>query len=479
MYIAAAVVAAAYLALLLLSVRKPVPQRITGIQTPFYRMGGFLYDYAKVKKIPFFHNRQVEKDLEKLHPGEDKEDLYRTYYVDKTAKCLLLCLAATFLGTVLCFQAGQREVLDENGGILRGNYQEEEKEIILEEMSEEEIFRIKVSEQKLNRAEAEVVYEEFLEKLAALLPGENPSLSEISEDLFLPDALEGYPFEIRWKSERTEFLSNSGEVRNASGGEDFLLTAVVTYEDMEWQQDFSVRVVPPVLSEEQERYREIEILLQQSEAAAREEAVWVLPKEIDGKDLAWKQVVADNSLLLWAAGLALAAAVFFLRDKDLHSDLEKRKEWMKREYPGIVQKIVLYLGAGMTIRGVFWKIAGEYQQAREAGVKENPVLEEILYTCRELQAGITEGTAYEHFGKRTGTQEYVRLCTLLQQNLKKGSSTLLCRLREEADKAALEKLQSSRRRGEEAATKLLVPMVMMLLVVMIMIMIPAFSSTAL
>ena len=84
--------------------------------------------------------------------------------------------------------------------------------------------------------------------------------------------------------------------------------------------------------------------------------------------------------------------------------------------------------------------------------------------------------AYEHFGRRTGLQEYIRLSMLLNQNLKKGNSTLLSRLREEADKVLGERLRNSKRLGEEAGTKLLFPMVAMLAVVMIIIMVPAFGS---
>ncbi len=53
---------------------------------------------------------------------------------------------------------------------------------------------------------------------------------------------------------------------------------------------------------------------------------------------------------------------------------------------------------------------------------------------------------------------------------------LLERLREEADRAAEQRLQKSRKLGEEAGTKMLIPMVMMLGVIMVMIMIPAFSG---
>ena len=110
------------------------------------------------------------------------------------------------------------------------------------------------------------------------------------------------------------------------------------------------------------------------------------------------------------------------------------------------------------------------------GKELRPAYEEMLYACRELHSGVSEASAYEHFGKRTGLQEYTRLSTLLAQNLKKGNSDLLERLREEAVRAGEEKLQGCKRMGEEAGTKLLVPMVLMLLVVMVMIMIPAFST---
>ena len=148
---------------------------------------------------------------------------------------------------------------------------------------------------------------------------------------------------------------------------------------------------------------------------------------------------------------------------------------MKHEYSEIVRKIALYVGAGMTVRASFQKIAGDAMGKEDA----NPVYMEMLFTCRELKSGISEEEAYERFGRRTGVQKYIQMSTLLQQNIKRGSANLLGRLREEADNAAVERLQACRKRGEEATTKLLVPMVLMLLVVMVVIMLPAFSSTKL
>lgn len=217
-------------------------------------------------------------------------------------------------------------------------------------------------------------------------------------------------------------------------------------------------------------------MLRKSQEGSLDRDEWTLPDKVGEEDIHWRQVVEDNSLILWAVALITAVAVFPFLDRDLHGQLEKRKKLLRREYPEIVHKLALFVGAGMTIRGAFQKIAGDYEEKRKEGGRQLPAYEEMLYTCRELRSGISEGLAYEHLGKRTGLQEYIRLAALLAQNLKRGSSTLLERLREEAEKSAQERLQESRKMGEEAGTKLLMPMVLMLAVVMAIIMIPAFSN---
>ncbi|MFV3037886.1 bacterial type II secretion system protein F domain protein, partial [Klebsiella pneumoniae] len=67
---------------------------------------------------------------------------------------------------------------------------------------------------------------------------------------------------------------------------------------------------------------------------------------------------------------------------------------------------------------------------------------------------MSERTAYERFGRRTGLREYVKLSTLLGQNLKRGNSALLERLHEEAENASQEMLLQVRKSGEEAGTKI-------------------------
>lgn len=160
----------------------------------------------------------------------------------------------------------------------------------------------------------------------------------------------------------------------------------------------------------------------------------------------------------------------------IHELVEKKKQEEKRKYPEILQKITLYLEAGLTVRAAVNKIAEDYEQKRKKGAKEHAAYEELLIAVREIRMGVSEGAAYEKFGKRTGVREYIRLSTFLTQNVKKGSTMLLQQLHEEAKEAEEMRMRNARKLCEEASTKLLLPMIMLLLVVMILIMFPAFSN---
>ena len=100
----------------------------------------------------------------------------------------------------------------------------------------------------------------------------------------------------------------------------------------------------------------------------------------------------------------------------------------------------------------------------------------MLFACNELNAGVSEGLVYQRFAQRTGLEEYARLAAMLNQNLKKGNATLLSRLREESERAQRENVHIKKKMGEEAQTKLLVPMIMMMTIVMLLVILPAFSS---
>ena len=114
-------------------------------------------------------------------------------------------------------------------------------------------------------------------------------------------------------------------------------------------------------SQEERLYLEVRKLLTEAEQNSRTESVWQLPDNWRGEKITWRQKNEDKGLSFWVGGMIVSVLVYLMADKDLHDEVEKRKIRMKRDYPDIVHKLTLYLGAGITIRGAFGRIVEEYE----------------------------------------------------------------------------------------------------------------------
>lgn len=478
MYVIGGIAAVCYLVLGILSRREAVEQDVSRPLVPFHKMAVTVYKKMCIRGAPLFSSAQVERDLYCLWPGEGKERLKAKYYIHKISISLAVVFLGTLFGVLVRYNSQSGILLDDDGRIPRGDYREGSVKVQLKTTDVEgdsDSFQVEVAPTLLTEDEAQTLLGEFWSRLPEYILGENEALDRVSYDLALEESYGDYPFELEWESGSPAVVGSTGKVYPGEEPVSVEMTVRMAYGEIVREEKLPIKVVPVTLTVGEQTHADLEKLLLQSEYDSRGEEVWSLPDEWQGKEVSWQQEIKDYSVILYILTIVTAVSVYIMSDQDLHRQHEQRKERMKREYPDIVHKLLLYIGAGMTTRGAFQKIAGDYEQKR--GEKDLcPAYEEMLYACRELRSGVSEGSAYEHFGKRTGLQEYVRLSTLLTQNLKKGNSTLLERLREEADRAGEERLQNCKRLGEEAGTKLLAPMVLMLLVVMVMIMIPAFSS---
>lgn len=97
-------------------------------------------------------------------------------------------------------------------------------------------------------------------------------------------------------------------------------------------------------------------------------------------------------------------------------------------------------------------------------------------TQQMIKNGCLEGKAYVDFGKRCGTHSYVKLGNLLEQNIRKGTKGLRDILTAEVSEAFEERKVLAKKKGNEAGTKLLLPMGIMLVISMVIIIVPAFLS---
>lgn len=494
MYVIGLVIGLIYLIVGVISRKELIPEaegqeKVSRWLTPFLRMAAWCRRLAgscrKVSRPKGRCGRRgVTEDMEKLYLGRKVDVLVERYYVEKLALVLVIILAGTVLGVLVSRQARENRLMKERNQITRGDYRQETAKVELEaEVAGYPVqkFSLEVKGYVPGKDQVDALEADFWEEMCKAALGKNISWDEVRSDLCLEKRLDDYPFSVEWTSRNPYLVDDNGTVAKPEAGdnetgEPLELTAVVTYNQWEWTHTIHLTVKPPLLSAEEQLYRELEAYLKLSENESREEAVFMLPGVWQDKEIRWTEEVEDYGIVLWALTLGTGVAIFFLKDKDLHTQVQDRQRRIKYAYPSIVNKLELYLGAGLTIRSAFERIAEDYRQEQAEDGDRQPAYEEILFTCRELRTGTAEAEAYERFGKRCGVQEYIRLGTLLSQNLKKGSTALLMRLREENENAVREQIHRSRQIGEEASTKLLMPMVMILGIVMVVIMVPAFGS---
>ncbi len=454
----------------------------TGVSRELLKMALLIYKTFLVRrKIP--GSDKVREYLGTLKYSKDMEKVEAEYYIRKISIVLFMLFAGSFLAIAMNFGASGGKLIEDGSLIQRRAFGGGNRkiELVAKDTSGNEIgeFTLDISEQFYTKEEADELFREASDIVEKTILGENTSFDCVSSDLKLVQKLEGYPFRISWHSDNYDVIDTEGKIKEeavSKEGEIVTLTATYAYDDNKWQQTIYVNVIPRKLTSEEQKIANIKKLLENAETESRYEEKFELPEACDDQELLWNEKTTDNSLVLLLLMMVGGAASFVLKDKELKDSMEERSNQLLSDYPQVVSQLVLYLGAGMTMRNIFEKLADNYMRDRKDGGELHFVYEEITRTVREMAAGMSEACAYESFGLRCGGQQYTRLGTLLSQNLRRGNSELLNLLEEESKKAFSDRLDKIRKAGEEAGTKLLLPMVMMLLVVMVIIMIPAYMS---
>ena len=411
-------------------------ERKKGVVEICYQVVLIIYKKMHLWKIPVPGRDRVKTDLSRLYPGENQEERITEYYVRKLTMSLMIFFVGILL--ILFVVLGKSE-----GNSIKNGW--------------------------MKRADSGSGSKDYV------IIGKVEDGSQYSFALTVQEEYDDYPFTVTWKSDCMDVISLEGKVYPQEQDSTVRLKAELAYDEYQWETETSVTVKNQSDAIDKSEKAVLEIMLENAQTSDPEQEAFMLPESIDGKKVSWRQRNLTELQLLLGT-LVTIVAVFFFKDRDIHELVEKKKQEEKRKYPEILQKITLYLEAGLTVRAAVNKIAEDYEQTRKKGAKEQAAYEELLIAVREIRMGVSEGAAYEKFGKRTGVREYIRLSTFLTQNVKKGSTMLLQQLREEAKEAEEMRMRNARKLCEEASTKLLLPMIMLLLVVMILIMFPAFSN---
>ena len=342
-----------------------------------------------------------------------------------------------------------------------------------------ETFTLEVQEQIYSEEEIQSMFRRSISKIEKEMLGKNESFDRVTEDLNLMTTISGEPIRITWEVDQYEILNVKGELQEEnlkSEGTLVKLEAVLAYTEKQEAQvvhQFMVMIYPK--EKTSKGIEELKKQVEEMEKLTREKKLVSLPEEIEGEQVQYYKKMDDRGLILILMGILIGILLYVLDLQNQEKEQKDKKKEMQLDYPEIVSELALFLGAGMTVKRSWTKIAREYER-RKTPDNIRIAYEEMLITCREMESGITESESYERFGRRCNETGYIRLGALLSQNLRKGTKGLNEMLRMEVVEAFEERKARAKMLGEEAGTKLLIPMFIMLAIVLIIVIIPAFLS---
>lgn len=434
---------------------------------------------SRIGRFLISRDPELGKSLRALYPKKRREEAEKEFWVRQIRILLILTAAIGFLllaaGICTYRQKGEVYALKrkEAGG---GSYSEEM--LVEEEGGAKESVSVEVQEKRLTEEEIYALFESCGQELEKRLLGENSSADRIEHALSLPSEAGDGLIQVEWSFDNYRVLNPDGSIREENTTEEGTpveVRARMIYRDQEAERVFSIMVYPPLLTAEEAFAKAVKEALASSEEESSEEEERVLPANTEEGSLHWYR--GEQHLLakiILVGGICIFFVLYEERQK-LKRQLEERKRQLKMDYSQIVNQIAILTGAGMPVFRAWERIVKDYE--RKKG-DERYAYEEMCLTYSKIKEGEGEISAYEKFGENCGLREYRRLALLLNRNIRQGAAGMGALLEREAAESFEERKALARARGEEAGTRLLLPMMIYLMLVVLLVVLPGFISFA-
>lgn len=473
---------------------------------PYRKLSEFLYD----RFLPKGKRPRLADQLEEISL-QNKESV-RSYYIEKISLSLLLASVIAFAAIfafIVSSMANRR--IDENR-IIRPGYGADDEDrslsLSIEGQQEPHDMSVHISSRKFTKEETDRLLKKADTELQTLFTGENPSADQVRSSLVLPDVLEDGLVSVEYFISPSDMIDDqTGQIigKPSKSGTPVTIEAALSLQGSERISEFACLVYPPVMSSQEKLEADLQDALKKADEDDPASDSILLPEKAGQTNLTWKEPQNNFPSLLLALVFLLPAALWIERDEKVKQLAQNRRENLDLDYSELLFKLTLLLGAGLTIRGAFSRICiqadtetSNFGKSRSHSLASgephrtpvdsrdplrppvdsrtsarHPVYGEIRLMLREISRGVPEGIAYENFGRRCGLPQYVKLGSLLAQNLKKGSRGLTALLEKEAFLSLQQHRTAARKMGEKASMKMLLPMILMFVDVMIILMVPA------
>lgn len=437
-------------------------------------------------------------------------------------KQMLLCISASLLLTILVFFLGLQDgTMKEGFRLPRSGYGGSKQYITLEVSGLTEDtsvpLDITVSPKRYTEEEADAVFREIYEQLEELVVAEGESFANLQHDLHLMTKLPKYGVQLSWDfypeldpamAEQREaarayyrkyrhLMDSDGTLHNetlapgtvVTGYLSLIMSTDIVPKSAEGETKYlktqyhsaPYRIYVGIVPRELSRYESLLLQLQQAITAEDEgslgENMLSLPTEIDGQRIYYSEHEDRSYLLLPLLGVIAAMAIYMRQGQARRTEKKQREALLMLDYSELVSKLMVYIGAGLTVRNALETISQHFDALIARGIKaDRPLYQELRTMIIQFRRNMPESEIYLSFGRRVNLKPYTKLVSLIEQNRMNGARNLRAMLELEMEDAFEQRKTTARRLGEEAGTKLLLPLFIMLGIVMIIVIVPAMSA---
>ena len=438
-----------------------------------------------MKITELFVSRRTEDHIRQLNAKKDADRKIRMLR-KRRAAFTAVTLFVTALSAVVIFAAESAAIKNPVAAVSRNESGKGKKTMTLKAVTDDgyaEDITVDINERKYSDKELRRYSGMITEMLPEIILGRNEMAENVVYDLDLKDNIEGYPFEITYKSDRPDILSSSGKINKErlkekdSGDEGVPVMICATLRYGKYSEDIYSYIVLHTGGNDYEL--SASEALKESVKKADEESEndrWLkLPSRADGRKIEFYETSSGRMPIVLLTGIMIPFFFIVSGDRKIKDEAEKRKRQMDSDHPRILERYMLYYTAGMNPRAIWAKICSLYEDGLKGpGAEKRYAYEEMLAAKRRMDEGCGELTAYDGFAERCDDIRFRSFVSLVKQAVVKGNDGLDILLREEAEKTRREKLDTIRRRASEAETKMLLPMFMILIDILAIVMIPAF-----
>lgn len=174
-----------------------------------------------------------------------------------------------------------------------------------------------------------------------------------------------------------------------------------------------------------------------------------------------------NTKELVILGILMAALGVLYRKTSLSDQMVDRETRLLSEFPAVVSKMTLLVGAGLTMRDAWRQIA-------ESG--DGLIYQEMRMVVADKDNGRTDEEAFGDFGKRCNQKDIRKFAISTIQNMQKGNIEQVEFLKDMSDEMWEVKKKLVKKKVEDTKSLLLIPTFMVFIGILIMVMGPMLAG---